>query len=121
MLCLVLGICGSFLNPVFAEQPSLKTVIQWNTLDFDYESDAARQADIDSQFFIPGVPTPVDVDVYYSRKYSHRKLYVELYRNFNFCVNLLPLPLVVTMHRELEQNLIFLHSILGRKIAIIYL
>lgn len=63
-----MGICGGFFNPVYSAKPALKTIFEWKILDFDYESDAARQADIDSKNFIPGVPTPIDVDVYYSRK-----------------------------------------------------
>lgn len=56
----------------------MKTIFEWNILDFDYESEAARQADIDSKQFIPGVSTPIDVDVYYSRKCS---FYVILVNN----------------------------------------
>lgn len=67
-MCLVLGICGFGFGPGSAQKPDLKTIFQWSQLEFDYESEAARQADIDSGVFIPGVPVPIDVDVYYSRK-----------------------------------------------------
>lgn len=67
-LCLVFGICGVNFNPTEAAIPDLKTIHQWSQLEFDYETEAARQADIDQGLFIPGVPAPIDVDVYYSRK-----------------------------------------------------
>lgn len=61
-----MGICGIGVNQVYGQKPELKTIFQWSQLEFDYESEAARQADIDSKNFIPGVPAPIDVDVHYS-------------------------------------------------------
>lgn len=66
-----MGICGVGFNPVYAQKPGLKTIYEWSQLEFDYESDAARQEDIDKGIFTPGVPAPIDVDVYYSRKFNN--------------------------------------------------
>lgn len=43
-----------------------KKVFDFNELDFDYSSPMDRQHDIDTKVFIPGVPAPIDVDVYYA-------------------------------------------------------
>ncbi|KAJ8942943.1 hypothetical protein NQ314_009855 [Rhamnusium bicolor] len=68
ILCLFFGLCGVSMNSVSAAKPNLDIVHQWSQLEFDYQSDYDRQADIDMGVFIPGQPAPIDTDVYYSRK-----------------------------------------------------
>lgn len=63
-----MGIWGAGIQPTYSEKPDLKSIFEWSQLEFDYPSESSRQADIDSGIFIPGVPAPIDVDVYYSRK-----------------------------------------------------
>lgn len=63
------GICGqNFFPPEVTGQKTLKTIYEWSQLEFDYEDEGSRQADIISKTFIPGVPAPIDVDVYYGRE-----------------------------------------------------
>jgi hypothetical protein len=69
-LCLVFGLCT--IDPGFGEKPELGLVYQWSQLEFDYASPSARQADIDDKTFIPGQPTPIDVDVHYAFA-AHKK------------------------------------------------
>lgn len=65
------GICShNFYHPEVTGQKTLKTIYEWSQLEFDYEDDSSREADIISKTFIPGVPAPIDVDVYYGRKFS---------------------------------------------------
>ncbi|KAK9680925.1 Major royal jelly protein [Popillia japonica] len=66
-LCLVMGFCvsGAFGATKF------KKVFEFNELDFDYPTEASRQHDIDTKVFIPGVPAPIDMDVYYAPDKKH--------------------------------------------------
>ncbi|GJQ83891.1 putative melanin biosynthetic process [Trypoxylus dichotomus] len=43
-----------------------RMVFEFNELDFDYKTPADRQRDIDTKTFIPGIPAPIDMDVYYA-------------------------------------------------------
>lgn len=66
---MVFGICSSVLSPgSVAEKPQLAPVYQWNQLEFDYPSSAARQAAILEKTYEPGHPAPIDVDVHYAGK-----------------------------------------------------
>lgn len=67
LLCILFGICiPPFINS--SQDASFRPVYEWSQLEFDYPSEQARQQDISSGNFIPGVAAPIDVDVYYSSK-----------------------------------------------------
>lgn len=44
--------------------PQLRNVHSWQSLDFDFSTEAERDAAIRSKAFIPGGLVPIDVDVY---------------------------------------------------------
>ncbi|XP_018570749.1 major royal jelly protein 3 isoform X2 [Anoplophora glabripennis] len=79
-LCLFLGVCTVPFQQGFAAKPSLDTVYQWSQLEFDYESQYDRQADIDLKIFIPGRPAPIDTDVYYSEDNRQNKIFITIPR-----------------------------------------
>lgn len=66
MLCFVFGLCllPSFVVPT--PETSFQPVHEWKQLEFEYQSEAARQADIASGAWIPSIPAPIDVDIHYS-------------------------------------------------------
>lgn len=65
-MCLALGICG-YLGLAEGQNPKppLITLFEWRQLEFDYESERARQSDINSGFYQPNIAAPIDADVYY--------------------------------------------------------
>ncbi|XP_017778766.1 PREDICTED: protein yellow-like isoform X2 [Nicrophorus vespilloides] len=83
-LCLVLGICSNFAfampsNNNNNNRPGLLSpVFEWKQMEFEYESEAAKQRDIASGFYVPHVPAPIDVDVSYSG--SGSKVFVTIPR-----------------------------------------
>ncbi|XP_043289269.1 uncharacterized protein [Venturia canescens] len=62
-LLLIPVFLGSFVISTWAN-PQLKHVHSWTSLDFDYPTQALRDAAIRSKTFIPGGLVPLDVDVY---------------------------------------------------------
>ncbi|XP_050297854.1 major royal jelly protein 3-like isoform X2 [Anthonomus grandis grandis] len=81
-LCFVLGVCATTLpTPTYTENPPvLKTVYQWNQLEFDYQSSNERQRDIDSGAFEVGNIAPIDVDVYYSPRNTENQVFITIPR-----------------------------------------
>lgn len=69
--CLVLGICATNLDPGRSEKPNLHVQYSWGQLEFEWTPEHTREAFIASGDFVPGVPAPIDADVYYSRKRSN--------------------------------------------------
>lgn len=64
------GICGhTFFPPEVTGQKTLKTVYEWSQLEFEYDGEGSLQSDLISKFYIPGASTPIDMDVYYGRKF----------------------------------------------------
>lgn len=66
----MLGICTTIPYYTYARNPPLRLLYEWKQLEFDYASDVERQQDIDSGFFVEGVPAPIDVDIYYGSTYQ---------------------------------------------------
>ncbi|KAJ8923456.1 hypothetical protein NQ315_002015 [Exocentrus adspersus] len=79
-LCLFLGICSLSYHQVSTARPGLDLVYQWKQLEFDYQSEYDRQADIDMEIFIPGQPAPIDTDVYYAANSKESKVFVTIPR-----------------------------------------
>ncbi|XP_022916856.1 dopaminechrome tautomerase-like isoform X2 [Onthophagus taurus] len=65
-LCLILGLCHASI--AYGQSSKFKKIYEWTSLDFDYESDSARQHDIQIGNFHQGEIAPIDVDVYYAHE-----------------------------------------------------
>lgn len=62
-LCLLLGICFQVVN---GHHKFVQSVHEWQTLEFDYETNESLQNDISTGYYVPGVGAPIDVDIYYA-------------------------------------------------------
>ncbi|CAH1116312.1 unnamed protein product [Phaedon cochleariae] len=82
IVCMILGICSPAIRATFASNKprGLEVVVQWSQLEFDYASDIERQEDIDNGIFVPGIPAPIDTDVYYSHNDNEKKVFVSIPR-----------------------------------------
>lgn len=79
-MCLFLGICStSWFPESHAQAQGITPVYEWSQLEFEYESDTARQAAIDAGDFLEGHPAPIDVDVYYSG-HDKNKIFITIPR-----------------------------------------
>lgn len=65
---MVLGLCST-IPTILGQKQVIYPVHEWSQLEFNYENENKREQDIQSGTFIPGVAAPIDVDVYYGRKF----------------------------------------------------
>lgn len=75
--------CASTWYPAFGTQTSpspIAPVFQWKQLDFDYATEADRQAAIANGDFDPIALVPIDVDVYYEGNLFAKKKPVKDYK-----------------------------------------
>ncbi|CAG9857799.1 unnamed protein product [Phyllotreta striolata] len=74
-LCLVLGLCSGSSNSHYSGD-KLTTVYQWKYLNYAYDSAQQMQTDYRTGNLVPRKPAPIDVDVYYDRRFGHQKVFV---------------------------------------------
>nr|CAI5827577.1 unnamed protein product [Callosobruchus analis] len=77
-LCLVLGLCAYF--PSSQSKANMKVIYKWNYLEYDYSSEPERRAAIDSEEFMPGKGSLIDVNVFYGHHPSEKKMFVTIPR-----------------------------------------
>ncbi|CAH1979419.1 unnamed protein product [Acanthoscelides obtectus] len=77
-LCLVLGLCAYF--PSSQTKSNMKVIYKWSYLEYEYNTETERRAAIDSEEFIPGKGTPIDVNVFYGHHPSEKKMFVTIPR-----------------------------------------
>lgn len=87
------------LNP--SKKLEFLQVYQWSQLEFDYANDKERQKDIREGIFKPGIPAPIDVDVFYDHSPKrHNRVFITIPRFQDG----IPVTLGLVLDKKLNNN-----------------
>lgn len=73
------------LSSCLGQLTDMQSVFEWNEIEYEFPSDAVREAARDSGEYVPGNGVPIDVDVQYYRNTSSHIIAAYLFLRFYLC------------------------------------